>query len=79
MRSASLLAATGARHVLVSYNSEGVIADKDLRAILATRRSTVACGGSRDGTSGIAPTAIAKGGATRATRSRELLYYARLR
>lgn len=31
----SLLAATGARHVLVSYNSEGVIGDKDLRAILA--------------------------------------------
>jgi len=30
-----LLAATGARHVLVSYNSEGVIGDKDLRAILA--------------------------------------------
>ena len=31
----SLLSATGARHVLVSYNSEGVIRDKDLRAILA--------------------------------------------
>lgn len=30
----SLLAATGARHVLISYNSEGVIGDKDLRAIL---------------------------------------------
>jgi adenine-specific DNA methylase len=30
----SLLAATGARHVLVSYNSEGVIADDELRAIL---------------------------------------------
>jgi adenine-specific DNA methylase len=30
-----LLAATGARHVLVSYNSEGVIADKTLRSILA--------------------------------------------
>jgi adenine-specific DNA-methyltransferase len=30
-----LLAATGARHVLVSYNSEGVIPDKELRAILA--------------------------------------------
>ena len=29
-----LLAATGARHVLVSYNSEGVIADRELRAIL---------------------------------------------
>jgi adenine-specific DNA-methyltransferase len=30
-----LLTATGARHVLVSYNTEGVIGDKDLRAILA--------------------------------------------
>lgn len=30
-----LLSATGARHVLVSYNSEGVIADKELRAILS--------------------------------------------
>jgi adenine-specific DNA-methyltransferase len=30
-----LLSATGARHVLVSYNSEGVIPDKELRAILA--------------------------------------------
>ena len=30
-----LLAATGARHVLVSYNSEGVIPDRELRAILA--------------------------------------------
>ena len=29
-----LLAATGARHVLVSYNSEGVIADGELRGIL---------------------------------------------
>jgi adenine-specific DNA-methyltransferase len=31
----NLLAATGAYHVLISYNSEGVIGDKDLRAILA--------------------------------------------
>jgi len=31
----NLLTATGARHVLVSYNSEGVIADPVLRAILA--------------------------------------------
>ena len=30
----ALLAATGARHVLVSYNSEGVIADAELRLIL---------------------------------------------
>jgi adenine-specific DNA-methyltransferase len=30
----SLLAATGARHVLVSYNSEGVIPDAELRAAL---------------------------------------------
>lgn len=29
-----LLAATGARHVLVSYNSEGVIRDTELRAVL---------------------------------------------
>jgi adenine-specific DNA-methyltransferase len=43
-----LLAATGARHVLVSYNSEGVIADTEFRAILRdasidgrVRRSTL--------------------------------------
>lgn len=30
----ALLAATGARHVLVSYNSEGVIPDRELRAVL---------------------------------------------
>lgn len=30
-----LLAATGARHVLVSYNSEGVIPDKEMRSTLA--------------------------------------------
>jgi adenine-specific DNA-methyltransferase len=29
-----LLAATGARHVLVSYNSEGLLPDADLRAVL---------------------------------------------
>ena len=32
---ARLLSATGARHILVSYNSEGVIPDKKLRAILS--------------------------------------------
>ena len=31
----ALLAATGARHVLVSYNSEGLLGDRELRAILA--------------------------------------------
>lgn len=31
----ALLDATGARHVLVSYNTEGVIDDRDFRAILA--------------------------------------------
>ena len=43
-----LLAATGARHVLVSYNSEGVIGDRELREILRdaaidgrVRRSTL--------------------------------------
>ena len=30
-----LLAATGARHVLVSYNSEGLLPDADLRAVLS--------------------------------------------
>ena len=32
---AELLAATGARHVLVSYNSEGLLPDAELRAVLA--------------------------------------------
>ena len=30
----AMLAATGAKHVLVSYNSEGVIPDREVRAIL---------------------------------------------
>ena len=34
---ADLLAATGARDVLVSYNSEGLLSDADLRALLAAR------------------------------------------
>ena len=32
---ADLLAATGARHALVSYNSEGLLPDSELRAVLA--------------------------------------------
>ncbi len=32
-----LLAATGARHVLVSYNSEGILANADFKAILGRR------------------------------------------
>jgi adenine-specific DNA-methyltransferase len=32
---ASLLAATGARHALVSYNSEGLLSERDLRDVLA--------------------------------------------
>ncbi len=31
----SLLAATGARHALVSYNSEGLLSERDLRDVLA--------------------------------------------
>jgi adenine-specific DNA-methyltransferase len=31
----SLLAATGARHALVSYNSEGLLSERDLREVLA--------------------------------------------
>ena len=34
-----LLAATGARHVLVSYNSEGLLGDRELRGILADASS----------------------------------------
>jgi adenine-specific DNA-methyltransferase len=32
---AALLAATGARHALVSYNSEGLLSERDLRDVLA--------------------------------------------
>jgi adenine-specific DNA-methyltransferase len=40
---AGLLAATGARHALVSYNSEGLLGERDLRDVLAgaSRAGTV--------------------------------------
>ena len=75
----SLLSATGACHVLVSYNSEGVIGDSDLRAILAdaaidgrvkrfTRRyKRYRADSDREGRR------------YKADEVRELLYYARLR
>jgi adenine-specific DNA-methyltransferase len=74
-----LLAASGARHVLVSYNSEGVIGDKDLRAILAdaaidarVRRFT--CRYKR-----YRADSDREGRRYKGDEVRELLYYARLR
>jgi len=75
----NLLAATGARHVLISYNSEGVIADKDLRAILAdaaidgrVRRFTRRYKRYRADSD-------REGRRYKGDEVRELLYYARLR
>ncbi len=75
----SLLAASGACHVLVSYNSEGVIGDKDLRAILAgaaidgrVRRFTRRYKRYRADSD-------REGRRYKGDEVRELLYYARLR
>jgi len=75
----ALLAATGARHVLVSYNTEGVIPDVEFRAILRdasidgrVRRFTRAYKRYRADSD-------REGRRYKADRVRELLYYARLR
>ena len=74
-----LLAATGARHVLVSYNSEGVIPDKEMRAALSdaavdrrVRRFTRLYKRYRADSD-------REGRRYKADEVRELLYYARLR
>ena len=74
-----LLAATGARHVLVSYNSEGVISDKDMRSALAdaavdgrVRRFTRLYKRYRADSD-------REGRRYKGDEVRELLYYARLR
>jgi len=74
-----LLAATGARHVLVSYNSEGVIPDRELRAILQeaaidgrVRRFTRRYKRYRADSD-------REGRRYKADEVKELLYYARLR
>jgi adenine-specific DNA-methyltransferase len=74
-----LLAATRARHVLVSYNSEGVIPDKEMRSALATasidgrvRRFTRRYKRYRADSD-------REGRRYKGDEVRELLYYARLR
>ena len=74
-----LLAATGARHVLVSYNSEGVIPDKEMRSALAdaaidgrVRRFTRRYKRYRADSD-------REGRRYKGDEVRELLYYARLR
>jgi adenine-specific DNA-methyltransferase len=74
-----LLAATGARHVLVSYNSEGVIEDREFRDILReasidgrVRRSTLRYKRYRADSD-------REGRRYKADEVTELLYYARLR
>ena len=74
-----LLAATGARHVLVSYNSEGVIADADLRATL---RESAVDGRVRRFTrryKRYRADSDREGRQYKSDEVRELLYYARLR
>jgi adenine-specific DNA-methyltransferase len=74
-----LLASTGATHVLVSYNSEGVIADGDLRAIL---RDAAIDGRVRRFTrpyKRYRADSDREGRRYKGDEVRELLYYARLR
>jgi adenine-specific DNA methylase len=74
-----LLSATGARHVLVSYNSEGLLAEGELRAAL---ESVAVDGRARRF---VRPYRRYRSDSDRAGRRyrgdsvRELLYYARLR
>jgi adenine-specific DNA-methyltransferase len=75
----ALLAATGARHVLVSYNSEGVIPDAELRAIL---RDAAVDGRVRRFTTRYKryrADSDREGRRYKGDEVRELLYYARLR
>ena len=74
-----LLAATGARHVLVSYNSEGVIPDLEFRAIL---RNASVDGRVRRFTrtyKRYRADSDREGRRYKGDRVKELLYYARLR
>ena len=74
-----LLEATGARHVLVSYNSEGVITDRELRGIL---RDAAVDGRVRRFTrqyKRYRADSDHEGRRYKANVVRELLYYARLR
>jgi adenine-specific DNA methylase len=74
-----LLDVTGARHVLVSYNSEGVIADADLRAAL---RDAAVDGKVRRFTKlykRYRADSDREGRQYKSDEVRELLYYARLR
>ena len=74
-----LLAATGARHVLVSYNSEGVIADLELRTIL---RDAAADGTEQRFTKRYKryrADSDREGRRYKGDEVKELLYYARLR
>lgn len=76
---AELLAATRARHVLVSYNSEGLLPDAELRAVLA---QASADGKVRRFSKGYRRYRADSEHAARrykGTVVRELLYYARLR
>ena len=76
---AELLAATGARHVLVSYNSEGLLPEAALRAVLAR---AAADGRVRRFTRGYRRYRADRDHPKRRYRGdrvRELLYYARLR
>jgi adenine-specific DNA-methyltransferase len=75
----ALLAATGARHVLVSYNSEGVIPDRELRGILrdASTDGTVKRFAQRY--KRYRADSDREGRRYKGDEVRELLYYARLR
>ena len=74
-----LLAATGARHVLISYNSEGLLPDADLRSVLA---AASADGKVRRFSKTYRRYRADSDSATRRYKTapvRELLYHARLR
>ena len=76
---ADLLAASGARHVLVSYNSEGLLPDADLRAVLADASVDGTVRRFSKGYRRYRADSDHAARKYRASAVRELLYYARLR
>jgi adenine-specific DNA-methyltransferase len=74
-----LLAATGARHALVSYNSEGLLSERDLRDVLASAATTGTIKRYSRGYRRYRSDSDRVGRVYQGDRVRELLYHVRLR
>jgi adenine-specific DNA-methyltransferase len=74
-----LLGATGARHALVSYNSEGLLSERDLREILAESAISGAVKRYSRGYRRYRSDSDRVGRVYQGDRVRELLYHVRLR